>query len=331
VTADSNTSITQACSCNASGVCTVGITGNSNYNGAASFTYTVTANSAVSNSATATLSILNSDDAPVAINLTPAAFNEDSQSSITLSYTDSDGDFATSCSVTPDSNTTVTQACTCILGTCTVGITGTANFNGSASFAYTVTANSAISTSATATLTINNVDDAPVAANITPAAFSEDTQSLITLSYSDVDGNLGATCSVTADSNTSVTQACSCNASGVCTVGITGNTNFNGAASFTYTVTANSAVSNTATATLTINNTDDAPVAAAITPAAFNEDTQSVITLSYSDNDGDLATVCSVTSDANTSISQACSCNASGVCTVGITGNSNYNGAASFT
>ncbi len=319
-----NVTVTQACAC-AAGVCTVGVTGTANYSGAASFTYTVTANAQVSNSATATLAITSVNDAPVAANITPVAFNEDIQSIITLSYTDTESDLATVCTTSALSNVTVTQACACAAGVCTVGVTGTANYNGAAGFSYTVTAGS-VSNTATATLSITAVDDAPVATNITPAAFGKNVQSIITLAYTDVESHLATSCAISAPTNVTVTQACSC-AGGVCTVGVTGTLNYSGAASFGYTVTANALTSNTATATLSI--TGASPVATNITPAAFNEDVQSVITLAYTDADSDLASTCSTSALSNVTVTQACAC-AAGVCTVGVTGTLNYNGAAGF-
>ena len=162
-----NVTVTQGCAC-AAGVCTVGVTGTLNYSGAASFDYTVN-DGLVSNVATATLSITGTNDAPVANNITPAAFNEDVQSVITLSYTDTESDQATSCVLSALTNITETQACACTLGVCTVGVTGTLNYFGAASFSYTVN-DGAGSNTATGTLTINSVNDAPLAANITPAS-----------------------------------------------------------------------------------------------------------------------------------------------------------------
>src|SRR3989339_668510 len=329
----SSVTITQACACDGGGVCTVGVTGTPlNYSGAASFNYTVTANSAVSNSASATLTINSTDDAPVANSIIPANSDEDVQSVITLSYTDVEGDLATACALANLENVTISSACACVAGSCSVGVTGVSNYHGAAGFDYTVTANGLLSNSAAATLTINSTDDAPVASAITPASFNEDTQSIITLSYTDADSDLATTCSLSALSSVTITQACACDGGGVCTVGVTGTPlNYSGAASFNYTVTANSAVSNSASATLTINSTDDAPVASAITPATFNEDTQSIITLSYTDADSDLATTCSLSALSSVTITQACACDGGGVCTVGVTGTPlNYSGAASF-
>ncbi|HXH31251.1 MAG TPA: tandem-95 repeat protein [Bacteriovoracaceae bacterium] len=323
-----NITQTQACAC-AAGVCTVGVTGTLNYNGAASFNFTVTANSQTSAASSATLTISPVADVPVAANITPAAFVEDTQEIITLSYSDVDNDLASTCALSNLGSVTVTQGCACTLGTCTVGITGTSHYNGSASFDYTVTANGDPSNTASASLSILPFDDAPVASNITPAAFNEDLQGIITLSYSDVEADLASTCSVAAPSNITITQACAC-AAGVCTVGVTGTPlNYNGVASFTYTVTANTKVSNSSTASLTITPVNDAPVSIAIAPANFNEDSQSIITLSYSDVDGDLATSCAPSALANVTVTQACAC-AAGSCTIGVTPTLNYNGSASF-
>ena len=256
----------------------------------------------MSNVATATLTIDGTNDAPVANAITPASFNEDVQGVITLSYSDTESNKATSCTPSNLSNVTVTQACACAAGVCTVGVTGTLNYFGAASFDYTVS-DGAVSNVVTATLSITSVNDAPLAANITPAAFSEDVESIITLSYSDVELDFATSCTPSNLSNITVTSACSCLA-GVCTVGVTGTLNYFGAASFDYTVD-DGDVSNVATATLTINPANDAPVANNITPAAFNEDTQSVITLSYSDTESNQATTCTLSALTSVTETQA--------------------------
>jgi hypothetical protein len=322
----SNVTETQACACSA-GTCTVGVTGTLNYFGAAGFSYTVTANGLTSDPKTATLTIDNSNTAPVATNINPGPFAEDSVNTVTLDYSDVDTDQATACSVTAETNLTETTACSCAAGVCTVGITGAANYFGTAgSFSYTVTANGQVSNTATASITYTSVDDAPVTAGFAAASFAKNSQSIITLPYTDIESDLAASCSVTLETNVTETQACAC-AAGTCTVGVTGTSNYAGAGDFTYTVTANSSASNASVVTFTITNTP--PVANPISPTAFNEDMQSVITLNYSDVDSDQATLCSISGESNVTVSQACACSA-GTCTVGVTGTTNTNGAASF-
>jgi hypothetical protein len=326
----SNVTVTQACAC-AAGVCSVRVTGTANYNGSATFDYTVTAGGQTTAAATATLSITAVNDAPVAANITPANFAEDAQSGlITLSYTDTESDLATACTISNLSNVTVTQACACAAGVCTLKVTGTSNYNGAAGFDFTVTAGGQTSATASASFSITAVNDAPVAANITPAAFNEDVQSAdITLSYTDAETDAATACTISNLSNVTVSQACAC-AAGVCTLRVTGTSNFNGTGGFDYTVTANGQTSAAASASFTITAVADAPVAANITPAAFNEDTQSgTITLSYTDAESDAATACTISNLSNVTVTSACAC-ASGTCTLKVTGTANYNGAAGF-
>lgn len=199
------------------------------------------------------LTIASLDSAPIASNLLPSSMTEDVQSIVNLVYNDADNDLATTCSISNPSNITVSTPCTCTLGSCSVGVTGTSNFNGLASFDYTITANGQTSNSASASFTIGAVDDAPVAADISVSSFNENTQQIVTLSYTDIESHQASACTISNLSHLSVTQACSCSA-GVCTVGVTGSLNYAGAASFDYTVTANGLTSLTAkTASMTID------------------------------------------------------------------------------
>jgi hypothetical protein len=335
ISSASNITVTQACACDVAGICQVGVKGVLNYNGAASFNYTVTA-VAVSNTATATLTINPVDDAPTTASvILPDIIYEDTASGfLTLNYTDVDGDRAgvNDCTISNPVNLTVTTACTCdvILGTCSLKVTGSLHYNGAASFDYKVKTTTLTSNVSTASVTITHKDHAPVSTNITPAAFNEDTQSIMTLAYTDIDSDKAATCTLSSLGNVTVTRACACDAAGVCTVGVTGTLNYNGAASFYYTVTANGATSNSSTSSFTINPVDDAPVATNISPPSFNENTQSIITLAYSDVDGDNGNACAISGLTNVTVTQACSCTVGGVCTVGVTGTLNYSGAASF-
>lgn len=67
-----------------------------------------------------------------------------------------------------------------------------------------------------------------------------------------------------------------------------------------------------------------------ITPADFQSRTQSIITLSYTSVDNDLATSCTLSRLSNVTVTQTCSCDGAGVCNVGVTGVAAYTGAGSF-
>lgn len=100
-----------------------------------------------------------SSSPPVTAGFTAPTFNEDVESIIELGYTD-DKD-ATACEVSTLSNVSVTTPCSCSGGECSVGVTGDANYNGSASFDYLVKTNGQSSNTSTATLNIAAVNDAP--------------------------------------------------------------------------------------------------------------------------------------------------------------------------
>ncbi len=76
---------------------------------------------------------------------------------------------------------------------------------------------------------------------------------------------------------------------------------------------------------------DNPPVASAIFPATFVEDTQShFIFLNYTDADGDLALGCQISNRVKVNVTTPCAC-VLGVCKVKVTGFANYFGLASFT
>ena len=139
-------------------------TPSSNYNGSDSFTFTVNDGTATSSAATVTITITAVNDAPVASGVT-ASTNEDTAKSITLSYTDVEGNQATSCSVGTPSSGTISTACACASGTCTVGITPDANATAQITASYTVS-DGDTSNSATLTLNITPVLDISSAATL---------------------------------------------------------------------------------------------------------------------------------------------------------------------
>ena len=168
---------------------------------------------------------------------------------------------------------------------------------------------------------------AAVAANITVAPFLEDVQSgLITLSYYDYEMDLATACQITAVSHVTVTQACSCDFAGVCTVKVTGDANYNGAAQFTYAVKTNNVVSNKAVATLSITSVNDAPVISgsatlqtAISDRIVNEDNDGLgpVSVAFYIRDVDSA----LTTSCAGSVTPSILSNASLISGIVITGN----------
>lgn len=267
------------------------------------------------------------NSAPIATNV--AIFtNKNVPASSTLSASDADSDLLTFSVVTNPSHGVVN-----ITDNTTGAFTYTpnANYQGSDSFTFKANDQKVDSNTATVSVTISNSASAPVASNITPSSFNEDTESgVITLSYVDVDSDLATTCTISNLSNVSVTEACSCDGSGICTLKVTGSTDYNGSASFDYTVTAGGEISNTASAALTISSVNDSPVAtsASITTAedtAYTSDGSVRPSLAGTDVDNDSLTCAKVSDPSHGTVTINSNCSFT------YTPAANYNGTDSFT
>ena len=323
-----NVSVTQACSC-ASGVCTVGLTSSPEFSGIASFTYSVTANASESNLQMISYSVMAVDDAPVAPAVTTINGNEDASITVQLPFWDAEADAPSACNVTNLSNVSVVTACFCQGNYCSVGVIGNSNYNGQASFNYTVSANGKTSNNGEVNLAIAPIDDAPVINAVGPANFNEDATTTLNISYSDPENNLASTCHIQSVTSLSIVQSCTCS-NGQCSMQVTGSpANFNGYAYMSVILLANNLSSQSFNAPFLINSVDDAPVASNINASSLNEDTSTIINLSYNDVESHQAAICTVTSTNNVFITQPCSC-LNGACTVGVQGNMNYNGSAGF-
>ncbi|MGZ5279393.1 MAG: tandem-95 repeat protein, partial [Pseudobdellovibrionaceae bacterium] len=209
-----------------------------------------------SNLATVAITINNTAATPVGNNITPADIAEDVQSgTITLSYSDVDGDLATSCSITTLTNITETQACACTSGVCTVKVTGTANYNGAASFSYTVTTLAEVSNVATATLNITAVNDAPTISAISDISTSFTTAKQVSFTISDDSALSCSTSLAFISNNTTLLSHSNIAWSGTapnCTATLTPNPHREGTSSLTIRATDSSGASTDRSFTLTV-------------------------------------------------------------------------------
>lgn len=269
--------------------------------------------------------------------LTSDTLTEDIAKVVYLTYTDPDGDKATTCSVSSVVNVSV-GACSCTNGICSVTVTPDADENASSntfnqgfSLLYTVTANAQTSTATWASLTVNAVDDAPVITSLSPVAITltEDNGVLVTANWTDIDGG-AHTYATLASSNLTITDfGCGTGTTGTCLFYIVGASNFSGSASVSFQIASLSGVLYTYSSVQTLSgafvSANDVPVGT-LTSASFTEDTESIITLTYTDVEGDIADTgtggCAIASTTNMAITTACSCVA-GVCTVGLTPGTN--------
>ncbi len=141
------------------------ITGNSPVSGDTEITITVTDSNGGTSTHTVTISIV-SNNAPV-VTLVATMTDEDTEKVITLPYTDSDtGDIAESCSVTGIVNGSVSTACSCSSGVCSVGLTPDSDSISDVTANFTVNDGDTDSNSSTITLSVTPVNDAPVISGI---------------------------------------------------------------------------------------------------------------------------------------------------------------------
>src|SRR6185312_3782595 len=163
-----------------------------NYNGPASFSYTVDDGQGGTATATVNVDVVSVNDTPVAGNNT-ATTSEDTPlviapATLTGNDSDVDGDALTISAVGNAVHGTVA-----INGAGNVVFTPAANYNGPASFTYTVSDGHGGAATATVNVNVTAVNDAPTAGNDTVTA-TEDTPLIITPATllgndNDVDGN----------------------------------------------------------------------------------------------------------------------------------------------
>ena len=296
---------------------------NVDFNGAGSFTYTVSDSHGGTATATVNVTVNPINDAPVANNDVQTT-NEDSPTTIApiillANDIDIDGDTLTITSVQNAVNGSVA------LTSGNVVFTPTVNFNGAASFTYTVSDSHGGTATATVNVTVNPVNDAPVAVNDAQSV-NEDTalllpQSALLANDVDVDGDTLTITLVQGAVNGSVALTGG-------NVVFTPTANYHGAASFAYTISDGHGATSIASVAINVNSVNDTPVA--------NNDTQSVdedtaltvapnaLLANDTDVDGDTLTITSVQSAVNGTVALTGG-------NVVFTPNANYNGAASFT
>ncbi|MBB6310330.1 cadherin-like domain-containing protein, partial [Xanthobacter tagetidis] len=298
-------------------------TPDADFNGPASFTYTVSDGKGGTDTATVAVSVTPVNDAPVAAGDT-ATTAEDTPlviaaADLLANDADIDGDTLSVTGVGGAVGGTVA------LDDGEITFTPDADFNGDASFTYTVSDGKGGTDTATVNVTVTPVNDAPVAAADT-ATTAEDTPLVIaaadllandadidgdTLSVTGVGGAVGGTVALDDGEIT-----------------FTPNANFNGDASFTYTVSDGKGGTDTATVNVTVTPVNDAPVAAADT-ATTAEDTPLVIAAADllandADIDGDTLSVTGVGGAVGGTVALDDG-------EVTFTPDANFNGDASFT
>ncbi len=285
-----------------------------NYNGADSFTYTISDGNGGTATGTVSVTITAVNDPPSA-GADSATTAEDTAKSISVltNDSDSDGDTLTVTAVTQPAHGSATFTAS--------GVTYTpaANYNGTDSFTYTVSDGNGGSATGTVNITVTSVNDAP-SASADSATTAEDTAKSISVltNDSDPDGDTLSVTAVTQPAHGSVTFT----ASGVT---YTPAANYNGADSFTYTISDGNGGTSTGTVSISITAVNDPPVA--ISDAGTTREGVAVtvsVLANDSDIEGSALTVTGVSTPTHGSASFSPS-------SVTYTPAANFNGVDTFT
>lgn len=255
-----------------------------NYNGPASFEYTVSDGS-LTDTATVTVTVNPVNDAPVAVN---DSYNTDEDTALNIpakgvltNDTDVELNALTAILVSGPSNGSLTLNTD---GSFTY--TPNANFNGSDSFTYKANDGSADSNIATVAITVRAINDAPVADN---DAYSINEDATLNVAApgvldgdTDQEGSPLTAILVSGPAHGSLTL----NADGSFTY--TPTANYNGPDSFTYKANDGTADSNVATVSITVNPVNDAPIANNDTYSTNEDVTLTVAAPGVTANDTDI-------------------------------------------
>ena len=264
-----------------------------NFNGSATFSYTITDGNGATTSANVTVNVTPVNDNPVAVddaaatdNLTPVTVN------VLANDSDVDGDaLSVSAATAPTNGTVEINADGSITYTAIVG------YAGPDSFAYTLSDGNGGSATATVTLDIIDVNVAPVAQDdlYTVAEDSGENQFSVLDNDSDANGDALTITAVTqpAEGSGSVVNNGS-------SVSYTPALNFNGSATFSYTISDGNGEITTANVSVNVNAVNDNPVAVDDAAATDNLTPVTVNVLGNdSDIDGDALSVTAATAPAN--------------------------------
>ncbi|MBU7005561.1 Ig-like domain-containing protein [Phosphitispora fastidiosa] len=288
-------------------------TPDANYNGADSFSYTISDGNGGTVTATVNVTVTPVNDQPVAAN-DSAVVDEDGNVVIAVlaNDTDVDGDTLSIAEFPQGSHGTVELADN------KLRYTPTANYHGTDSFSYGISDGNGGTATATVNVTINSINDEPVAANET-VTVNEDSTTLVDVlvNDTDVDGDTLSIAGFAQGTNGTVAQEGD-------SLRYTPDANYNGADSFSYTISDGNGGTVTATVNVTVTPVNDQPVAANDS-AVVDEDSTVLIDvlLNDTDIDGDTLIITGETQGVHGSVVWIDN-------KLQYTPNTNYNGADSF-
>jgi|GEM_PF-2250998 len=231
--------------------------------------------------------------------------------------------------------------CTCFGGKCQATITPTDNYYGTTEFTYSLTDNDGTSATQVVSVVVSSVNDAPVGTVIgsigATERFDTDTSTLVTGSLIG-SGIVSANDTADGDVFGALLSFELVSSPGLGTLAMDSAGNFS---YYTYSHTTTDSfivrlkdpeggVSSNLTIPIVVTTVNDPPVGTLTSLTAFNEDgSAGLLTLTYNDEEGDLATKCNITTANKVFPDGGCFC-IGGTCQVVITGLPNQSGTGYF-
>jgi len=265
-------------------------TPNPNFNGSDSFTFRVSDETADSDDATVSITVISANDKPNAKDDSARTQEDTPIKAIDVlgNDTDADDDQLTTSAVTQGRNGSVT-----INADNTLSYSPKANFYGTDSFTYTISDGKGGTDTATVNVKVKAVNDTPTADD-ERVTTQEDKSVSITLVGNDPDGDSLSYRVVKGPSHGSLKGTAP-------RLRYSPKVNFNGSDSFTFKVSDKKTDSEAATVSITVEAVNDAPMAYDDS-VTTQEDRSVSITLAGGDADGDMLTYRVVTKPSNGSL-----------------------------
>ena len=259
--------------------------------GTDSFTYVAYDGNLTSNIATVTIEVANINDAPVLADINSTEVDEDAVAFVVeLNATDVDGD-----ALTYEANSSDDSIATVSINGNEVTVTPQPNMNGEVTISVTATDGTLLSNLQEFTVNILPINDAPVLSGVPAQNTNEETELVIELNATDVDGD-----SLTYEANSSdLAKATVAIVDNRLTV--TPQLNMTGPVTITLRAKDNNLTSNEETFVLTIINVNDAPTLAVVPQQMMDED-GAILTVELNGtdvDDGDVLTYSAVSADTS--------------------------------
>ena len=255
-----------------------------NFNGTETIAYTVADGNTGTDTGTLTITVTAVNDDPVAIDDT-ATVDEDSGATL-IAVLANDTDVDTGDTLSLDSVTTPDNGGSAVIAGDQVQYTPAADFVGTETFGYTISDAAGRPASATVTVTVNNVNDAPVAADDAFTVDEDSSSNALDVLANDADIDAGDAVQITAVGTPSAGGAVTITGGGT-GLSYTPAADFAGTETVSYTIADNAGLTDTATVTLTVSNLNDAPVAVDDTAGVTEDSSDNVLDLLANDTDVD--------------------------------------------